>query len=179
MRGVPAVRSGGETGGGRHRGETAARFTVAKGAPQVIVDLCKPDAAERKAIDALVDRDAAKGYRTLGRRPRRRAGNWRFLGLLPLFDPPRDDSAATIAATRAMGVDVKMVTGDHEAIAAEIAGKLGLGRKIVVAGGRLRRRTPPIRTPPASSPPTASPGSSPSTSSRSSRSCRAPATSSA
>ena len=110
-----------------------ARFTAAKGAPQVILDLCKPDAAERKAIDALVEADAGKGYRTLGVARADTAGAWRFLGLLPLFDPPRDDSAETIAATRAMGVDVKMVTGDHEAIAAEIAGKLGLGRKIVVA----------------------------------------------
>ena len=60
-------------------------------------------------------------------------GAWRFLGLLALFDPPRDDSAATIAATEAMGVDVKMVTGDHEAIAKEIAGALKLGTNIVVA----------------------------------------------
>ena len=110
-----------------------ARFTVAKGAPQVILDLCKLDPAERKAIDAQVDQDAAKGYRTLGVARADSPGNWRFLGLLPLFDPPRDDSAETIATTRAMGVEVKMVTGDHEAIAAEIAGKLGLGRKIVVA----------------------------------------------
>ena len=112
---------------------TGARFTVAKGAPQVILDLCKPDAAERKAIDALVEQDAAKGYRTLGVARADTPGNWKFLGLLPLFDPPRDDSAETIATTRAMGVEVKMVTGDHEAIAAETAGKLGLGRKIVVA----------------------------------------------
>ena len=110
-----------------------ARFTVAKGAPQVILDLCKPDAAERKAIEALVDAGRRQGLPHARRRPRRRAGRWRFLGLLPLFDPPRDDSAETIAATRAMGVEVKMVTGDHEAIAAETAGKLGLGRKIVVA----------------------------------------------
>ncbi len=109
------------------------RFTVAKGAPQVIVDLCKPDAAERKAIDALVDEDAGKGYRTLGVARADASGSWRFLGLLPLFDPPRDDSAETIATARAMGVGVKMVTGDHEAIAAEIAGTLGLGRRIVVA----------------------------------------------
>jgi H+-transporting ATPase len=109
------------------------RFSVAKGAPQVILDLCKPDAAEKKAIDALVEQDAGKGYRTLGVARADTAGAWRFLGLLPLFDPPRDDSAETIATTRKMGVDVKMVTGDHEAIAAEIAGKLGLGRKIVVA----------------------------------------------
>ena len=60
-------------------------------------------------------------------------GKWQFLGLLPLFDPPRDDCAATIATTRAMGVDIKMVTGDHEAIAKEIAGQLKLGQNIVVA----------------------------------------------
>ena len=109
------------------------RFTVAKGAPQVILDLCRPGSEERKAIEALVDADAARGYRTLGVARADAPAAWRFLGLLPLFDPPRDDSAQTIAETRAMGVDVKMVTGDHEAIAAEIAGKLGLGRKIVVA----------------------------------------------
>ena len=119
-----------------------ARFTVAKGAPQVILDLCKPDAAERKAIDALVEADAAKGYRTLGVARADTPGNWRFLGLLPLFDPPRDDSAETIAATRAMGVDVKMVTGDHEAIAAETAGKLGLGRKIIVAADAFAEGRP-------------------------------------
>ncbi len=119
-----------------------ARFTVAKGAPQVILDLCKPDAPERKAIEALVEADAAKGYRTLGVARAETPGNWWFLGLLPLFDPPRDDSAETIAATRAMGVDVKMVTGDHEAIAAETAGKLGLGRKIIVAADAFAEGRP-------------------------------------
>jgi len=109
------------------------RFKVAKGAPQVIVDLCAPDDAERRAIATLVDQDATKGFRTLGVARTDDAGKWRFLGLLPLFDPPRDDCAETIRATHAMGVDVKMVTGDHEAIAREIAGQLGLGQKIVVA----------------------------------------------
>lgn len=109
------------------------RFKVAKGAPQVVVDLCEPTAAERAAITKLVDEDAGKGYRTLGVARTDEAGKWRFLGLLPLSDPPRDDAAATIAATRAMGVDIKMVTGDHEAIAKEIAGQLNLGQNIVVA----------------------------------------------
>lgn len=109
------------------------RFTVAKGAPQVIADLCAPDAAERARIAAGVDRDAAKGYRTLGVARRDEAGRWRFLGLLPLFDPPRADSAETIATARAMGMNIKMVTGDHEAIARQIAGELKLGRNIVVA----------------------------------------------
>ncbi|MGH7095331.1 MAG: plasma-membrane proton-efflux P-type ATPase, partial [Stellaceae bacterium] len=110
-----------------------SRFKVVKGAPQVIVDLCAPDDATRQAIAALVDEDAAKGFRTLGVARADDGGAWRFLGLLPLFDPPRDDCKETIAATRAMGVDIKMVTGDHEAIAREIAGHLDLGRNIVVA----------------------------------------------
>ena len=68
-------------------------FNVAKGAPQVIVDLCAPDAQERATIAKTVDQDATKGYRTLGVARTDDAGNWRFLGLLPLFDPPRDDCA--------------------------------------------------------------------------------------
>ena len=108
-------------------------FKVAKGAPQVIVDLCAPDDATRKTIAASVERAGAKGFRTLGVARADGGDKWRFLGLLPLFDPPRDDCAATIKATRKMGVDIKMVTGDHEAIAREIAGQLDLGRNIVVA----------------------------------------------
>ncbi len=108
-------------------------FKVAKGAPQIIVDLCDPGADERKAIGASVDRDAAKGFRTLGAARTDQSGKWRFLGLLPLFDPPRDDCAQTISVIRSMGVDMKMVTGDHEAIARQIAGQLKLGQNIVVA----------------------------------------------
>jgi H+-transporting ATPase len=109
------------------------RFKVAKGAPQVIVDLCAPDDATRKTIAASVGRAGAKGFRTLGVARADDGDKWRFLGLLPLFDPPRDDCAETIKATRGMGVDIKMVTGDHEAIAREIAGQLDLGTNIVVA----------------------------------------------
>jgi H+-transporting ATPase len=108
-------------------------FKVSKGAPQVIVDLCAPTAEERKAISVLVDRDAAKGFRTLGVARSDESGQWRYLGLLPLYDPLREDCAETIATTRAMGVDVKMVTGDHEAIAREVARQLKLGENIVVA----------------------------------------------
>jgi len=109
------------------------RFKVTKGAPQVIADLCQPSEEERAAIVASVDRDAAKGFRTLAVARAGEDGTWRFLGLLPLFDPPRDDSAETIATIRKMGVGIKMVTGDHEAIAKEIAGQLKLGQNIEVA----------------------------------------------
>jgi H+-transporting ATPase len=111
-----------------------ARIRVTKGAPQVILAMAKPDPAvaaqARTAIDAL----AAKGYRTLGvaRRDDGAAG-WHFLGLLPLYDPPRDDATATIERARRMGLNIKMVTGDHQAIAREIAGSLTLGQNILPA----------------------------------------------
>lgn len=125
-------------------------FSVAKGAPQVILDLCKLEAEQRKVISEKIDSDASRGYRTLGVARNDDSEGWRFLGLLPLFDPPWDDSARTIATTKSMGLDIKMVTGDHEAIAQQIAGELGLGKNIVVAekvfgDGAARDRLPAIR----------------------------------
>jgi H+-transporting ATPase len=109
-------------------------FRVAKGAPQVILDLVKPDDAVAQKARAATDELASRGFRTLGVARTGDDGRWQFLGLLPLFDPPRDDSAETIATAKRMGLDVRMVTGDHVAIAREIAGKLGLGSNIVSAG---------------------------------------------
>jgi H+-transporting ATPase len=116
-----------------HRNNASA-FKVAKGAPQVILDLVNPDEAFRSRAEAEIDKLAARGYRTLGVARTDSAGRWQFLGLLPLFDPPRDDSAATIETARRMGLDVRMVTGDHVAIAIETARRLRLGDSIVVAG---------------------------------------------
>ena len=115
-----------ETGGTRYR--------AAKGAPQVILDLAKPDAILRRGVEATVDALAKRGYRALGVARREGNGAWRFLGLLPLYDPPSEDSAATIETARSMGLDIKMVTGDHSAIARETARALGLGTNIVAAG---------------------------------------------
>jgi len=50
-----------------------------------------------------------------------------------MYDPPREDSASTIEQAQQMGVNVKMVTGDHKAIAQEIAGEVGLGKEIMTA----------------------------------------------
>ena len=78
---------------------------------------------------------AARGYRSLGVARADGDGPWTFLGVLPLFDPPRDDAKATIATAKAMGVSVKMVTGDAIAIAKETAAKVGLGTNILDAAG--------------------------------------------
>ena len=115
------------------QGSDGKPFKVTKGAPQVILDMCKPAENVAKAVDAKVNEFAGKGFRTLG--VARLDGNaaWQFLGLLPLFDPPREDAADTIREANEHGIHVKMVTGDNIAIAKQIAGQLGLGTNIHTA----------------------------------------------
>ncbi len=109
-----------------------------KGAPQVIMDICRLDAATAAKAQKVVDDFAAKGYRTLGVARAENTGPWQFLGILPLFDPPREDSKETIADARQHGVQVKMVTGDNVAIAREISQHLGLGTNIKSASQLLK-----------------------------------------
>ena len=112
-------------------------FKVSKGAPQVIMSLV----ANKDSIEATVDEEvnsfAAKGYRALGVAQTDSKGDWQFAGIIALYDPPREDSAATIMTAQSMGVHVKMVTGDHLAIAKEIATEMKLGDNIVQASAFL------------------------------------------
>jgi H+-transporting ATPase len=117
------------------RGADGTTFKVTKGAPQVILEL-SPNAAQVKpAVENAVNEFAARGFRSLGVARAEGEGPWQFLGVLPLFDPPREDAKATIATARQMGVTIKMVTGDALAIARETAKKLGMGTNILDAGG--------------------------------------------
>ncbi|MGY4712391.1 plasma-membrane proton-efflux P-type ATPase [Mycolicibacterium sp. CBM1] len=110
-------------------------FRVTKGAPQVILALAANAAQVMPTVEAAVDDFAAHGFRSLGVARAEGDGDWRFVGVLPLFDPPREDAAATIATAGEMGVAVKMVTGDALAIARETAAKVGLGTDILDAKG--------------------------------------------
>jgi H+-transporting ATPase len=109
-------------------------FKVTKGAPQIILEMCHPPADVVRAVNTKVNEFAGQGYRTLGVARGDGPEGWEFLGLLPLFDPPREDSAQTIREANEHGIAVKMVTGDNTAIAKEISGKLGLGANIHTAG---------------------------------------------
>ena len=110
-------------------------FKVTKGAPQVILALSANAAQVKPAVEKVVNEFAARGFRSLGVARAEGDGPWQFVGVLPLFDPPREDAKATIATALAMGVKVKMVTGDALAIAQETAKKLDLGANILDAGG--------------------------------------------
>jgi H+-transporting ATPase len=115
--------------------ENGETFKVAKGAPQVILALADNQEDVRQTVDEAVSGFATRGFRSLGVARTDAQGRWQFLGVLPLFDPPREDSKSTIATARQMGVNVKMVTGDQIAIGKEIAGQLGLGTNILDASG--------------------------------------------
>jgi H+-transporting ATPase len=109
-------------------------WRVSKGAPQVILALAADADRIRGSVDGAVNGFAARGNRALGVARAEGDGPWRFLGVLPLYDPPREDSKATIDTARRMGIAVKMVTGDQAAIGREIARQLGLGANIRDAG---------------------------------------------
>jgi len=99
------------------------------------VDFSLNAAEVKAAVERAVGDFAARGFRSLAVARAEGEGEWRFLGVLPLFDPPREDAKATIATARSMGVKIMMVTGDAIAIAQETAGKLGLGKNMLDASG--------------------------------------------
>ncbi len=117
------------------KGGDGKQFLVAKGAPQVILEMSKNAGDVKAAVEQAVNEFAGRGFRSLGVARADKEGEWQFAGVLPLFDPPRAQAKATIASARQMGVDAKMVTGDQIAIARETAKQLGLGTNIFDARG--------------------------------------------
>jgi len=115
------------------KGRDGHDFKVSKGAPQVILAL-DPNAAQiQPQVDKAVNEFAARGFRSLGVARTNEQGQWQFQGIIPLYDPLREDSKATIETAKEMGLKVKMVTGDQLAIAKEIARQLELGTNILDA----------------------------------------------
>lgn len=115
-------------------------YTCAKGAPKAILTLanCTPDVAahyQEKAREF-----ASRGFRSLGVAVKKDDEDWQLLGMISMFDPPRDDTAQTIIEAQHLGLAVKMLTGDAIAIAKETCKMLALGTKVynsekLVAGG--------------------------------------------
>ncbi|KAL9224418.1 hypothetical protein vseg_000451 [Gypsophila vaccaria] len=108
---------------------------ASKGAPEEIITLCDLKGEARKRAHGVIDSYAERGLRSLGvarqtvpEKTKESAGDpWEFVGLLPLFDPPRHDSAETIRRALDLGVKVKMITGDQLAIGKETGRRLGMG----------------------------------------------------
>ena len=106
-------------------------FKTCKGMCNIVLDMCDPDEATRNKVVGAVQELADRGYRALGVAKTGESGKWEFLGVLSLFDPPREDTKDTIMKAQAMGIQVKMVTGDQTAIAKETCRSLGMGAGIL------------------------------------------------
>ncbi|KAK9130496.1 hypothetical protein Sjap_010983 [Stephania japonica] len=118
---------------------------ASKGAPEQIIELCNLTGDANRRVHSIIDKFADRGLRSLGvaqqRVPEKNkespGGPWQFLGLLPLFDPPRHDSAETIRRALNLGVNVKMITGDQLAIGKETGRRLGMGTNMYPSSALL------------------------------------------
>jgi H+-transporting ATPase len=119
----------------RERG--GAEYRVAKGAVQAILALAGESVPGAERLAAATAAFARKGQRALAV-ARADDGAWRLSGVLAIADPPREDSRQTLAQARALGVDVKMVTGDRVEIAREIATAVGMGEEVLESGEVVR-----------------------------------------
>ncbi|SMR54133.1 unnamed protein product [Zymoseptoria tritici ST99CH_1A5] len=106
------------------------RFTCAKGAPKAVLNLTE---CSKETADMFKDKAtefARRGFRSLGVAYQKNNDPWVLLGMLSMFDPPREDTAQTIIEAQQLGVPVKMLTGDAIAIAKETCKMLALGTKV-------------------------------------------------
>lgn len=132
---------------------TGKRLHYAKGAPQAISKLCgmgekATDDPTSQAYFGKVSELASHGTRALGvARSDDDGKTWKLLGILALLDPPRPDAKETIANAKALGLSVKMVTGDDVAIGSEISRQLGLGEHLLVAGDVFPKDVDPNHIP--------------------------------
>lgn len=118
---------------------------ASKGAPEQILTLCGCKEDVKKKVHATIDKFAERGLRSLAvarqevpeKNKDSPGGPWQFVGLLPLFDPPRHDSAETIKRALNLGVNVKMITGDQLAIAKETGRRLGMGTNMYPSSSLL------------------------------------------
>ena len=136
---------------------------VTKGAPDVLLSRCVAERragevqplsdARRQELLATVDRMAGDALRTLAVAYRPLPGadmppeeeslekDLVFLGMVGIIDPPREEAKRAIAAARAAGIRVIMITGDHPRTAARIASDLGIGSREAeaISGPELER----------------------------------------
>ncbi|KAF2311356.1 hypothetical protein GH714_022031 [Hevea brasiliensis] len=118
---------------------------VSKGAPEQILNLAHNKSDIERRVHAVIDKFAERGLRSLAvayqevpeGRKESAGGPWQFIGLMPLFDPPRHDSADTIRRALNLGVNVKMITGDQLAIGKETGRRLGMGTNMYPSSALL------------------------------------------
>jgi H+-transporting ATPase len=106
---------------------------VTKGAVTVIAPLAGITGKEFSDIEAHMETFASKGYRIIAVGVSHLGADMELAGLVALYDKPRPDSAEMIGKLEALGISVKMLTGDSLPIAKQVAAEVNLGDKVIRA----------------------------------------------
>ncbi len=107
------------------------KLTITKGAVPVVLAMSRT--LKKSEIEKTVEEFSGKGMRTLAVAIKKGSGKFDFVGIIPLLDPPREDSAEIIKEARELGLNLKMLTGDNFSIAKYISQLVGIGKNIVDA----------------------------------------------
>ena len=108
---------------------------AAKGAPETILDLCRPDESMRAQAEKAIHEMGSEGMRVLGVATARLSGteqveprtlDYRFEGLLGFEDPVRPDVPPALKLAQQAGISVAMITGDFPATALAAAREAGI-----------------------------------------------------
>ncbi|MCX5999592.1 MAG: magnesium-translocating P-type ATPase, partial [Chloroflexi bacterium] len=139
-------------------GHDGASLMIAKGALQNMLAICsKAETADGTSVDIpsvsegiqrRFEELSAQGLRVLGLAYREltvdaitrdHESSMTFLGFLVFFDPPKAGVADTIRGLRALGINMKIITGDNRLVATTLAQELGLRSDKVMTGAQLRQ----------------------------------------
>jgi len=130
-------------------------YRISKGMARIILDLCTRDKTDEliEQFERDVDEFARRGLRSLAVAIEDvpsgdidgEGSGFKLIGLLPIYDPLRQDTKETIDRAIELGVKVKMVTGDQLAIAKETGRRLGIGDNMYPA--KVLKDGPPPNSP--------------------------------
>jgi Ca2+-transporting ATPase len=127
------------------------RVLYVKGAPEIVLGLCKTVPVAKKDIEAQLLNYQSQAMRTLGfayqivddadadffKEGRLTGASLTFLGVVAISDPVRSDVPSAVKACMDAGIDVKIVTGDTPGTAKEIGRQIGLWQKDEPASSHL------------------------------------------
>ena len=124
--------------------ESGQRVSYLKGAPEVLIQRSSLPPEEKRDWEARAVRNASEGYRVLALawREEEREEDITFLGLVMLWDPPRAEVPEALQRTKAAGIRVMMITGDHPATAKAVGEAIGITTERVVTGAEVDQTSP-------------------------------------
>lgn len=122
---------------------------AAKGAPEAILDLCHASIEESEKVSEHIQKMASSGLRVLGVAGAKISGsalpeiqhdfNFKFMGLIGLLDPIRENVKAAVDECITAGIRVVMITGDYPVTAKNIASTIGIKNPdFVITGTQLQ-----------------------------------------